>query len=658
MLPSSHSLRGRWTCRSTARITSGRERLRSFDRDGVADVDDSAPDHARDHTSLAFEFLLQSVADLIHSKTGLADRGDLQHDAAAEPHQAPGRELHHIHAFDRDVLLDRARQDANRVERLLVGQQHLPLGSGRGMLIPLDAKAFDQVRGAHLLHRLPMTGAELDGDDTGRHGLQITRLLARGRIRGRRQTVATMTSVAEEGTRIERDSMGEVKVPSGAYYGAGTERARQNFPISNLRLPRRFIRALAQIKGAAALVNAELGLLETRLANPIQQAAEEVEEGKFDKDFVVDVFQTGSGTSTNTNANEVIANRANEILDQPRGSRRPVHPNDHVNKCQSSNDVIPSAMQLAALVAIHEELVPALAYLKDALDRKAKEFMPVIKTGRTHLQDATPVRLGQEFLGYAGQVERSANRIRLAAEELAELPLGGTAVGTGINGHPEFAQRVCAHLARRTGLEVRETDNHFQAQATLDTVLSTAGALRTIAVSLWKIGNDLRWFASGPRAGLGEITLPEVRPGSSIMPGKVNPAIIASMTMAGAKILGNTQTIAIAAQSGSIFELNVMMPLAGVASLESISLLANSAANFATRCVDGIEATGRGPETVEKGLMLATALAPVLGYDEAAKIAKEAGPTGRTIRELARERTKLSPQELDRLLDPARMTEP
>src|SRR5467141_2294810 len=269
------------------------------------------------------------------------------------------------------------------------------------------------------------------------------------------QTVARMTSVAEEGKRIERDSMGEVKVPSGAYYGASTERARQNFPISTLRLPRRFIRALAQIKGAAALVNAELGLLETRLANPIQEAAEEVEEGKFDKDFVVDVFQTGSGTSTNTNANEVIANRANQILGQPLGSHRPVHPNDHVNMCQSSNDVIPSAMQLAALVAIHEELVPALSYLKGTLDTKAKEFMPVIKTGRTHLQDATPIRLGQEFAGYTGQLHRGIARMRHAQSELAEVALGGTAVGTGVNTLPEFAGLVCRRLSEIDGITVR-----------------------------------------------------------------------------------------------------------------------------------------------------------------------------------------------------------
>ncbi|HEX3628850.1 MAG TPA: class II fumarate hydratase [Candidatus Dormibacteraeota bacterium] len=467
-----------------------------------------------------------------------------------------------------------------------------------------------------------------------------------------------MAPVSEEATRTERDSMGELAVPAGAYYGASTERARQNFPISELRLPRRFIRALAQIKGAAALVNSELGLLETRLANPIQQAAEEVEAGKFDKDFVVDVFQTGSGTSTNTNANEVIANRANELLGQPLGSRKPVHPNDHVNRCQSSNDVIPSAMQLAALVAIHEELIPALTYLKDALDQKAQQFMPVIKTGRTHLQDATPIRLGQEFQGYAGQAARGIERLRRAAEELADLPLGGTAVGTGINAHPEFAARVCQHLSRRAGVMVQETDNHFQAQATLDAVLSAEGALRTVAVSLWKIGNDLRWFASGPRAGLGEISLPEVQPGSSIMPAKINPVIIESMTMVVARVLGNDQTIAVAAQSGSIFELNLMMPVAAYCLLETIALLAAAAQNLARQCVSGITATERGPQTVEQGLMLATALAPAIGYDAAATIAKEALASGKTIREIAHEKSGLEPKEIDRLLDPFRMTQP
>src|SRR5437870_8893382 len=464
--------------------------------------------------------------------------------------------------------------------------------------------------------------------------------------------------MTEDGARVERDSMGEVRVPQTAFYGASTERARQNFPISNLRMPRRFIRALAQIKGAAALVNTGLGLLEARLANAIQQAAEEVEEGKFNRDFVVDVFQTGSGTSTNTNANEVIANRANEILGQPLGSRQPVHPNDHVNRCQSSNDVIPSAMQLSALVAIHEELVPALGFLQETLERKSKEFMPVVKTGRTHLQDATPIRLGQEFLGYAGQAQRSIDRIRRAAEELAELPLGGTAVGTGVNAHPDFAQRVCAHLSRRAGVMVRDTDNHFQAQAALDAILSTAGALRTVAVSLWKIGNDLRWFASGPRAGLGEITLPEVQPVSSIMPGKVNPVIIESMTMVVAKVLGNDQTIAIAAQSGSLFELNLMMPVAAYCLLETIALLSASTQNLAQRCVAGIPATERGPQVAEQRPLVATALAPAGGYDPAPGIAKGAAATGKTIREVARERTRLSAAEPDRLLDPARMTEP
>ena len=460
------------------------------------------------------------------------------------------------------------------------------------------------------------------------------------------------------GERIERDSMGELAVPETAYYGASTERARRNFPISDLRLPRRFIRALAQIKGAAAIVNAELGLLDARLANAILRACEEVEGGGLDQHFVVDVFQTGSGTSTNMNANEVIANRANELLGGARGAKSPVHPNDHVNLCQSSNDVIPTAIQLSALHAIHEELIPALDLLRQALSAKAKEWMPVIKTGRTHLQDATPIRLGQEFTGYAGQVERGIRRVEGAGLEFAELPLGGTAVGTGINTHPEFAGRVCRHLSRTTGVAVHETDNHFQAQATLDAVLAGAGALRTVAVSLYKIANDVRWLASGPRAGLGELALPEVQPGSSIMPGKVNPVIVESLTMAVAQVLGNDLTIAVAAQSGSVFELNLMMPVAAYDLLQSIALLAGSARNFAEQCVRGLRATEQGPAMVERGLMLATALAPALGYDRAAAIAREALSTGLTIREIAAQRSGLSSEELDRLLDPARMTEP
>jgi len=453
---------------------------------------------------------------------------------------------------------------------------------------------------------------------------------------------------------MERDSMGELPVPKSAHYGASTERARRNFPISDLRLPRRFIRALAQIKGSAAIVNAELGLLDAAVANAIIKAAEEMEAGQFDADFVVDVFQTGSGTSTNTNVNEVLAYRAKEIL----GGKTPVHPNDQVNLCQSSNDVIPTAMQLAALVAIAEELLPALDLLRTELKRKADEFMPVVKTGRTHLQDATPIRLGQEFLGYAGQVQRAIRRLKLAQEELMELPLGGTAVGTGINAHPDFGGRVAAHLARRTGIPVRETDNHFQAQATLDAVVFASGALRTVAISLWKIGNDIRWFGSGPRAGLAELTIPAVQPGSSIMPGKVNPVIIESLTMVVAQVLGDDHTIAVAGQAGSIFELNLMMPVAAYNLLQSIALLAASAENLARQCISGLTATDRGPQLLEQGLMLATALTPAIGYEAAAKIAKEALDTGRTIREIARQRTSLTPEELDRLLDPAAMTKP
>ena len=459
-------------------------------------------------------------------------------------------------------------------------------------------------------------------------------------------------------TRLERDSMGELPVPEAAHYGASTERARQNFQISGLRFPRRFIRALAQIKGAAALVNAELGLLDPRLASAIERAAEEVESGGFDADFPVDVFQTGSGTSTNMNANEVIANRANELLGGKLGDRAPVHPNDHVNLGQSSNDVFPTAIQLAALNAIEEELLPALSYLETSLSGKAAEFMDVVKTGRTHLQDATPIRLGQEFQGYAGQVQRGMRRLRAAQMELEELPLGGTAVGTGINTHPEFGARVLAHLSRRTGLHLRETDNHFQAQATLDAVLSTAGSIRTVAISLWKIGNDIRWLGSGPVAGLSELELPAVQPGSSIMPGKVNPVIVESVLMVVAQVLGNDLTISLAAQSGSLFELNLMMPVAAFDLLQSISLLARAAENLARLCVDGLKATDRGPQLVERNAMLATALAPVIGYDQAAAIAKEAQQSGQTIKQVALRRTQLDSKELDRLLDPARMTEP
>jgi fumarate hydratase class II len=457
-------------------------------------------------------------------------------------------------------------------------------------------------------------------------------------------------------TRTERDSMGPVEVPADAYYGASTQRAVLNFPISNLRLPRAFIRALGLIKMAAARVNAELGLLEPRLAEAIEAAAREVAEGQLDAHFVVDVFQTGSGTSTNMNANEVIANRASELLGAPLGSKL-VHPNDHVNLGQSSNDVIPAAIHLAGLLQMRERLLPALEELRSSLAEKSREFWGVVKTGRTHLQDATPIRLGQEFLGYTGQVERSLRRLQWAQEELSELALGGTAVGTGVNTHPQFARRVCALLSRETGIALRETDNHFQAQSTLDGVVTASGILRGVALSLQKIANDISWLGSGPRAGLGELALPEVQPGSSIMPGKVNPVIPESLIQVCGQVVGCDAAIIQAAQR-SFFELNMGMPLAAYNLLLAIELLANGAENFARRCVQGLRATERGPQMVEQGLMLATALAPAIGYDAAAAIAKEAAATGRTIREVARERTELSEEELARLLDPERMTEP
>jgi fumarate hydratase, class II len=459
--------------------------------------------------------------------------------------------------------------------------------------------------------------------------------------------------------RIERDTMGELEVPDGAYYGASTMRAVMNFPESGLKPPVRLVRALGMIKLAAAKVNAELGLLDQNLADAIVKAAGEIVDGKRDDQLVVDVlFQTGSGTSTNMNANEVIANRAIELLGGEIGSRTPVHPNDHVNICQSSNDVIPSAIQLAALIAIKEDLIPALERFQAALEQKAEELMPVIKTGRTHLQDATPVRLGQEFKGYAGQAERALRRVKHAQEELGDLPLGGTAVGTGINAHPEFAARAVKILSELAGVKVWETDNHFQAQNTLDAVLETSGVLRTIAISMIKIANDLRWMASGPRAGFAEIDLPALQPGSSIMPGKVNPVIAEAVCQVVGQVVGNDQSVAFAALQGSNFELNVMMPVAAYNLLQSIELLAHAAENFTTNCIVGLTATKNGPDMVERGLMITTALAPEIGYDAAAAIAKEAYGSGRTIREVAREKTSLSDADLDRLLDPSGMTEP
>ena len=463
-------------------------------------------------------------------------------------------------------------------------------------------------------------------------------------------------SSAKPGVRIERDSMGPMEVPADALYGASTMRAVLNFPISGLRFPRSFIRALGLIKLAAARTNMSLGLLDGKIGEAVVAAAQEVADGALDAHFVLDIFQTGSGTSTNTNANEVIANRATQVLGGEPGARL-VHPNDHVNLGQSSNDVIPTAMHLAALLAVNEDLAPALGKLKEELEKKSREFWPIIKTGRTHLQDATPIRLGQEFLGFAGQAEYSIKRLARAQEALAEVALGGTAVGTGVNTHPEFAARTCRLLSEMTGVHIRETGNHFQAQATLDAMVEASGALKAVAISLHKIANDIRFLACGPRAGLGEITLPEVQPGSSIMPGKVNPVIAESVIQVVAQVVGNDTTVMLAGQ-GSYFELNTMMPVAAYNILQSISLLSASSGNFAERCVKGIQATSVGPEMVQKGLMLGTALSPAIGYDAAAAIAKEAAATGETIREVARRKTGLSDAELDRLLDPEAMTKP
>jgi fumarate hydratase class II len=457
--------------------------------------------------------------------------------------------------------------------------------------------------------------------------------------------------------RIERDSMGEVTVPKSAYYGAQTQRAVENFPISGIGFPPRFVRALAIIKHAAASTNQELGLLDSKIADAIRAAASEVMDGKLDKEFVVDIFQTGSGTSTNMNANEVIANRALELLGKERGSKE-VHPNDHVNMSQSSNDVIPTAIHISALEAIQRELLPALGQLHHALNEKSKDFDPIVKIGRTHLADATPIRLGQEFSGYARQVELGIERIKSAATGLEELALGGTAVGTGINTHPAFPSRTIKKISQMTELPFREAKNHFEAQAGKDAVVQVSGSLKTLAVSLTKIANDLRWLSSGPRCGIGEIGLPDTQPGSSIMPGKVNPVMCESVLQVAADVIGCDATITICGQAGN-FELNVMMPVMALRLLEAITFSASVVKAFTEKCVVGIEANKeRCEEMIEKSLAMVTALAPVIGYDAAAKIAKESYATGKTVREVALAHKVLPPEKLAQILDPWRMTEP
>ena len=446
--------------------------------------------------------------------------------------------------------------------------------------------------------------------------------------------------------------MGRVRVPADAYYGAQTRRAVENFAISGQTFPQVFITSLALVKRCAAQINGELGLLDGALAGAVAQAAGEVMDGRLADQFVVDVFQTGSGTSTNMNMNEVIASRANEILTGQRGGKSPVHPNDHVNLGQSSNDVIPTTLHVAALASIRDRLVPALARLREALARKAAAFADVGKLGRTHLQDAVPMTLGQEFSGYARQVALGMERLDAAGPRLCELALGGTAVGTGINTHREFAPRTIALMASRSGIPFVEASNHFSAQAAQDAVVETSGALKTLAVSLTKIANDIRWLASGPRSGLGEITLPSLQPGSSIMPGKVNPVIPEVVLQVAAQVVGNDAAVTVAGQSGN-FELNVMLPVMAHNLLQSISLLASAAGVFADRCIGGLTANpGVCSGYIEKSLAMATGLVPRLGYDGAAALSQKAFDTGKTVREVALEDGVLDAATLDALLGP------
>jgi fumarate hydratase, class II len=462
-----------------------------------------------------------------------------------------------------------------------------------------------------------------------------------------------------DAVRTEKDSMGEMRVPADAYFGAQTARAVENFPISDLRFNRRFIAAMGLVKWCCAQVNHDLGLLDDKRTQLIQQAAQEVIDGKLDSQFVVDIFQTGSGTSTNMNANEVIAGRANEIATGKRGGKDPIHPNDHVNMEQSSNDVIPTAMHISASMAIKESLSPSLEHLAATLNRKANEYDSIVKIGRTHLQDATPIRLGQELGGYAQQAKLGAVRCLRAIYALRELPLGGTAVGTGINSHPDFAKKAAALIAQKTGIAFEEATNHFEAQSAKDAIVEASSLTKTIAVSLTKIANDIRWLASGPRCGLGEISIPATQPGSSIMPGKVNPVMSEMVLQVTAQVIGNDATVTWAAATGSTFELNVMMPVMAFNLLQSIELLSRAAKIFADRCVAGLEANAeRCAELVEQSLAMCTSLAPAIGYDKAAEVAKESHKTGKTVRQVAAEKKLLGDAELKKALDPLRMTQP
>jgi fumarate hydratase class II len=472
--------------------------------------------------------------------------------------------------------------------------------------------------------------------------------------------------------RVERDSMGEVKVPARAYYGAQTQRAIENFPISGQPLPKSLIRALGLVKAAAAIANRDLGKLKPELAEPIIQAAREVAAGKFEDQFPIDVYQTGSGTSSNMNANEVISNRAIELSGGDRfAAKKPIHPNDHVNLGQSTNDIFPTAIHVAAGLAIQKELLPALDRFRAVLADKAKQWDDIIKIGRTHLADATPIRLGQEFSGYARQLELCWERARRALEAIRELPAGGTAVGTGINSHPRFGAKVAEVLAKETGIPFVEAKNHFEANANRDGLVECSALLRTIAVSLFTIANNIRWLGSGPRCGFYEVILPDRQPGSSIMPGKVNPVMCESLMQVAARVLGNDQTIAFAGATGGQFELNIMMPVMGHVVLESIHLLAAGTNAFVEFCARDMQANREQCQRqVEQSLAMVTSLNPLIGYDAAAALAKEAFQTGKTVRELCLEKMRtgalkkkdsnapVTEAELRAALDPRAMTEP
>src|SRR5260221_5927984 len=459
-------------------------------------------------------------------------------------------------------------------------------------------------------------------------------------------------------TRIEKDSMGAMEVPADALYGASTQRAVLNFPVSGRGFGREFIPALGMIKWAAAEANFELGRLDEARTTLIAKAAQEVIDGKLDEHFPVDIYQTGSGTSTNTNANEVIANRCSQIAGKPIGSKDPVHPNDHVNMSQSSNDVIPTCIHIAVAESIRSELMPAIDYLQQGLEAKAQEFWDVIKIGRTHLMDATPIRLGQELSGYAKQIEHGKLRAGNAIAAVEELALGGTAVGTGLNSHPEFAGKVMGYLWNRTGVAFREARNHFEAQGAKDGLVEASAQLRTIAVSLFKIANDIRLLGSGPRCGIGELQLPATQPGSSIMPGKVNPVMCEAVVQVCAQVFGNDTAVYWGGATGQL-ELNVMMPMIAHNVLESIRMLSNVMRVFQDKCIAGIT-VNREPceELVEQGMALVTSLAPIIGYDRAAEIAKESVQTGKTIRQLCREKKILPEDQLAAALDPIEMTKP